>query len=106
MPTLGSERRRHARMSTVLEAYFQCIGVDWCRDEGKRCKDCPNTHPESTHKVGLGQDYILYGPGGQWPYPNADTILSEAHDLWDLLGGAPRIIGDLGHFSIEWNGVR
>lgn len=106
MATLGDKRRQFAKMLGLLQHYILFLGIDYALDEGKRCKDCPNTHPNSVHKVGLGQDVLLYGPGGSYPHPSAARLYAELHDFWDLIGGAERIADDLNHFSLEHNGVR
>jgi len=104
--TLGEKRRRFSKMLALLLHYIEFLGVDYALDQGKRCKDCHNTHPRSTHKVGLGQDIILYAPGGIYPHPTEKQIHTSLHDFWDLLGGAKRIAADLNHYSLEHNGVR
>ena len=104
--TLGDRRRRFAKMLCLLQHYIEFLGIEYALDEGKRCKDCPNTHPNSVHKVGLGQDVLIYGPGGAYPHPGAAVIYSQLHDFWDFIGGAKRIEDDLNHFSLEWQGVR
>jgi hypothetical protein len=93
-------------MWNLLEHYMTLLKLDWARDQCKRCDDCPVGHPNSTHKAGTGQDYILYAPDMTYPHPDADNIYSHLHDFWDLIGGAERISGDLRHFSEEHNGVR
>ena len=106
MLSLSSERIRFSKMKSMLYHYMDFLGLTYACDEGKRCKTCPNTHPKSTHKVGLAEDIIIYGPGRSYPHPGAETIYNQLHDFWDLLGGAKRIKKDLIHFSIEWEGVR
>lgn len=104
--SLSAERVRFGKMKSMLYHYMDFLGLLYAPDQGKRCTDCPNTHPRSTHKVGLAEDIILYGPGFVYPHPSAEALYNQLHDLWDLLGGAPRIIGDLNHFSVEWEGVK
>ena len=53
-------------------------------------------HPKSTHKVRLACDINL----------KDDKNHERLHDFWDLLGGSPRIAGDMNHYSIEWEGIR
>lgn len=104
--TLGEKRREFSKMLGLLMHYIEYIGIDYALDQGKRCDTCPNTHPKSVHKVGLGQDILLYGPGGSFPHPSADQLYRDLHDFWDFLGGAKRIDNDLNHFSLEHEGVR
>lgn len=103
MSELGDKRRMVSKMWALLEHYILFLGYQYARDEGKRCTDCPNTHPRSTHKVGLGQDYVIYLPGGA--VDEDGTVHAILHDFWDFIGGAERIDGDLGHYSVMWQGV-
>lgn len=91
-------------MKPLVIAYGELLGYHVVEDEGKRCSDCTNTHPQSTHKFGLAIDLILYDEHWNPVWDNAP--FTRLHDLWDLIGGAERITGDLGHFSLEHNGVR
>lgn len=104
--SLGGERRRFSRMIGLLYHYMEILDLDYAKDQGKRCEDCPVGHPKSTHKVGLAEDVLLYGPNGEYPHPEADKVYAKLHDFWDLIGGAERISGDLNHFSVPWKGVR
>lgn len=55
----------------------------------------------SNHYIKLAQDLFIYKPG-------EDTQDEEAHmrmhDAWDAMGGAPRIMHDLNHYSVMWQG--
>ena len=61
----------------------------------------------STHYVRLGQDFNL-AKGGTIVENKSevDLIFGLLHDQWDLMGGAERIAGDLGHFSFSYQGRR
>ena len=101
---LSQKRHKFRRMKRMLNAYGEFLGYNVVEDQGKRCDDCPNTHPRSVHKVGLAIDLILYDD--EWE-PIWFTIdFEKLHDFWDFIGGAERITGDLGHFSLEHGGVR
>lgn len=104
--SLAEKRVRFSRMIGLLYHYMDFLGILYAKDQGKRCKDCPNTHPRSTHKVGLAEDIIVYGPGYTYPHPSAEQVYNDLHDFWDFIGGAERITDDLNHFSIEHEGVR
>jgi len=104
--SLGKERRSFSRRIALLYHYLEFLGIDYAKDQGKRCKECPVGHTRSTHKVGLAEDILFYGPNGEYPHPDAHNLYVKAHDFWDVIGGAPRIENDLNHFSNEWNGVR
>jgi hypothetical protein len=101
---LSEKRHLFRRMKSMLLEYGELLGYRVVEDEGKRCDDCPNTHPRSAHKVGLAIDLILYDD--QWEPVWDNAPFAQLHELWDLLGGARRIDDDLGHFSLEHNGVR
>jgi len=104
--SLGEARRAFSKRMSMLTAYANYLGYDWAFDQGKRCDDCLVGHPRSTHKAGTGQDINLYTPNGAYPHPDDERMHSTLHDMWDLLGGAERIQGDLNHYSDEWQGVR
>lgn len=50
----------------------------------------------SCHKLSLAVDFWTLDP----------TSHKHLHDYWDRIGGAPRIPGDMGHYSFEWQGYR
>lgn len=101
---LSKKRYKFRVMKSMLITYAEFLGYNVVEDQGKRCNDCPNTHPKSTHKVGLAIDLILYDDNWMPIWDNA--IFAKLHDFWDFIGGAKRIKKDLGHFSLEHNGVR
>jgi len=78
-----------------------------------RCRDCKVGRKNSVHKVSLAVDIRILskqvGAAGKIVDVKPDEelkILAHAHDYWDRLGGAKRIKGDLGHFSMSHNGMR
>jgi hypothetical protein len=91
-------------MKSLLIEYGELIGYNVVEDQGKRCSDCPNSHPRSTHKAGVAVDLILYGV--EWAYLTDTRHYAILHDFWDFIGGAERINKDLNHFSLEHQGVR
>lgn len=106
MSTLAEKRVKFSRMIGLLYHYMDFLGLLYAKDMGRRCQECPVGHPNSTHKAGLAEDILIYGPGYQYPHPAAHSIYSDLHDFWDMIGGAKRIEDDLNHFSLEHNGVR
>ena len=60
------------------------------------------------HKLGLAADVHLYDAYGNYLGEGAEMVRrhSALHDLWDTMGGAPRIERDLNHYSLPWGGVR
>ncbi len=91
-------------------AYALSDLISWCREQGirVRLKDAyrdPRVHgawgtkkgygaANSVHKVSLAQDI----------YTKNYSDYSRMHDKWDELGGAPRIAGDINHFSFRFEG--
>lgn len=101
---LSEKRHLFRRMKRLLIGYGELIGYNVVEDQGKRCDDCPNTHPQSAHKAGLAIDLILYDE--HWNYLTDGSHYGKLHDFWDYIGGAQRINHDLNHFSLEHQGVR
>jgi len=60
-------------------------------------------HPRSAHKMRLAVDLNLFKDGvyltGGWAH-------APLHDVWDAMGGAPRIAHDMNHYSFEHDGMR
>ena len=52
-------------------------------------------HPNSLHRQRLAVDLIA----------EDEAHHVELHDLWDTMGGAPRIEGDYNHYSFERSGM-
>lgn len=86
------------------------VRLDWgYRDEEANRR--VGGHPRSLHKDRLAQDVTVYvmRVDGSLDIPSvAETaaVLETLHNIWDALGGAARIAGDLGHFSWIWGTVR
>jgi len=55
----------------------------------------------SNHYLKLAGDIFIYKPGAQ---EQDEVAHMRMHDAWDALGGAPRIMNDLNHYSLKWNG--
>lgn len=77
-------------------------------DYVKRCEDCPVGKVNSVHKLGLAADVHLYDSMGNYLGSGAEAEKrhSALHGLWDTMGGADRIQGDLNHYSLPWGGMR
>jgi hypothetical protein len=101
---LSEKRHLFRRMKRMTIAYGEFLGYNVVEDQGKRCPECPIGHESSTHKVGTGVDLLLYDE--DWNYLTDDMHYAKLHDFWDFIGGSERIRGDLGHFSLEHEGVR
>ena len=101
--TLGQKQEQFSRMLTLLTHYADFLGYGLRRKHLLRCQDCKVGKSNSVHKVGLAQDLVI-SLNGQITWN--DKYYIKFHDFWDMLGGVERINGDLGHFSLEYNGVR
>jgi hypothetical protein len=55
----------------------------------------------SNHYLKLAADLYTYRPGAKEQDSEAHK---KMHDYWDMLGGAPRIKGDMNHYSVVWEG--
>lgn len=101
---LSEKRVLFTSMLARLIIHGEQLGYRIALDDVKRQKTCSHGHAKSTHRSGLAGDLILYTEAG-----GVVTSLEpfrKLHDYWDSIGGSERINGDLGHFSLEHNGVR
>ena len=57
--------------------------------------------PGSNHYIKLAQDLNLF-KDGDWLKDGSGH--DKLHDYWDSLGGAPRILKDMNHYSVVYNG--
>jgi hypothetical protein len=57
----------------------------------------------SLHNIRLAVDFNAFIAG---EYQVGPEPYDKMHDYWDSIGGAARIEDDLGHFSLEHEGVR
>jgi len=77
---------------------YEITEGDYYRD--KRVK---YGHPKSLHRSRLAADLNLW-KNGKWLTDGSDH--DELHDIWDKMGGAPRIEKDLNHYSLAHYGMR
>lgn len=78
----------------------------WCREQGIpiRIGDVfarDGHKPNSNHYLKLAADLYVFRPGATEQDMEAHKRM---HDAWDALGGAPRILNDMNHYSVMWNG--
>jgi len=101
---LGATQAKFCGMVARLLLYAECIGEtpsfgDAYRDPrvfGEYGEKKSYSHSNSAHKVRLAIDINL---------DHAENH-EKLHDFWDMLGGSERIVKDMNHYSIEWEGVR
>ena len=108
MGSLASKRVDFTTKFILLLAHARYLGYEPAIGEVKRHEvDEDIGHPNSVHFNGLAGHVIIYDRNFNWLSGEEARPAYEAlHDYWDYLGGAPRINGDLNHFSVEHNGVR
>ncbi len=104
--SLGTARRTFSGRLGLLYHYMTFLGLQWAKDHGTTCDDCPKHMDGSNHGRGLAEDILIYGPNGEYPHPEWQEIYSTLHDYWDAVGGAERIADDLNHFSDSWGNIR
>lgn len=108
--TLSEKQCQFARMVAELIqwCYMREIGVTF--GEAYRPKETCELYAKqgrgianSLHEKRLAVDLNAFING---IYQAAGHPYDRMHDFWDVLGGAPRLENDLGHFSLEHEGVR
>ena len=110
--TLGEKQELFARLHMLLLMHLHASGYSVREKYLLRCEDCPVGHPRSVHKSGLAIDIRL----AISPVPGirpkllsrqaAEKAHAKAHDFWESIGGAKRIPGDLGPYSLAHQGMR
>jgi len=63
-------------------------------------------HPRSCHKLKMAIDLNLTANGVYLEGQAAEIAHNKIHDWWDTVGGAKRIIGDLNHYSVQYQDMR
>ena len=109
--TLGDRQRRFTRMVADLISWAYANGYeltfgDAYRDPrvfGIAGETRGYGHPYSNHKIRLAIDLNLFRDGRFLSQGEAHAPL---HDFWESIGGAPRIPGDMNHYSLSWEGRR
>jgi hypothetical protein len=101
--TLLEKQFRFTHMVAQLILHAEQLGYSVTLGEAWRLPHATHGHPQSTHKHRLAIDLNLFR-GGVWLTSGAEH--GPLHDYWDSIGGAPRIDGDMNHYSLAHNGVR
>jgi len=106
--TLGERQEFFARILPLLLIHIHAKGYDIRIGHCMRCRNCYVGKKHSVHKEKLAIDLnITKAPApGERPVlltdKEAEAVHNEFHDYWDSLGGAPRIKGDLNHYSVSY----
>lgn len=97
-------QEKHARRITKFRMWLDTQGIIY--REGDAYRD-PKVHGEFGVKMGYGSATSCH------KYRLADDLIFDndedhirAHDFWDELGGAPRILDDMNHYSSGWGKFR
>jgi hypothetical protein len=103
---LGKLQEDFSMAYAQLVLYAARHGLGVREKSGVRCDDCPIGKEDSVHKLGLAKDIRLTISSRliETIDPHWEAHYHMLHDYWDELGGAPRIEGDLGHFSFKYQG--
>ena len=105
MSELLEKQIKFSKILGVLLLYAPHIGYDLTLGEGYDDDNTGHTKG-STHYIRLAQDINVFKSGIYLQGKEAAEAHNKLHDIWDQLGGAPRIEHDLNHYSIEHQGVR
>lgn len=78
----------------------------WANEQGYRPRigavlETTGHKENSNHYIGLAADIPVFKAGATEQDMEAHRRM---HDAWDALGGAPRIEGDMNHYSLKWQG--
>lgn len=109
---LGQAQEVFSRKIMLLMMHIHALGYCMRGEHWLRCQDCPVGHPRSLHKSKLALDITLSLSPARGIRPKvltgraAEKAHNEVHDYADSIGLAPRIGGDLNHYSFEWQGRR
>lgn len=101
--TLREKQSLFARKIAVLKLLAYEMGYELTEGDYYRDPRVPYGHKKSLHRFRLAADLNLF-KNGKWL--NDGTGHDELHDIWDKIGGAPRIENDLNHYSFAHYGMR
>lgn len=105
---LRSKQSEFNRKASVLALVAYEMGYELTDGDAYRDPraDYPYGHPKSCHKIRLARDYNIFKNGKFLRGEEAKKAHNMLHDVWDKMGGAPRLKHDLNHYSFEHNGMR
>lgn len=95
-----------ARKISVLRLVAFEIGYQITDGDAYRDPRVTYGSSNSCHRLRLAQDLNIFKDGEFLTGVDAEKAHSKLHDIWDMMGGAKRILGDLNHYSLEYNGQR
>lgn len=110
--TDGQKQEKFSRMIMLLMLHLHAKGYSMRGGHWQRCRGCHIGARNSVHKEKLAFDINLTLAPSHDERPRlltgkaAEKAHSLLHDYFDQIGGAPRIPGDLNHYSLEHNGMR
>lgn len=105
MSELGELQRKFPLMRAKLTIYAYEQGYELTDGEGY--DDDGTGHMKgSCHYVKLAQDFNIFKNDVYLQGKESEDAHSILHDYWDTLGGAKRILADLNHYSLMYQGNR
>lgn len=98
--SLFAERFSELCLVAVSSGYLIAFDYGYRNAE---CNSVVGGHPRSLHTMRLAHDLILRDKEGN---VLGERDHAKLHSIWSQMGGADMIIGDAGHYSFEWQGMR
>lgn len=100
MSELGDMQRRFPLMRAKLTIYAYELGYELTDGEGFNAQGVGHKDG-SNHYIKLAQDFNLFKDG---VFLKDGTGHDKLHDYWDTIGGAPRILKDMNHYALVYQG--
>jgi len=110
--TLGQKQEKFSRLIMLLILHLHSLGYSMRGGHWLRCQNCRIGKKNSLHKQKLAFDINLTLAPSPDERPRlltgtaAEKAHSRLHDYGDSIGLAPRIPGDLNHYSLEHHSMR
>ena len=109
---LGEKQELFSRLVMLLLLHVHALGYSVRGCHWMRCQGCKVGRKDSVHMLKLAFDIRLSISPAEGERPRVltgkavDIAHNKIHDYCDTIGFAKRISGDLGHYSLEHNGIR
>ena len=94
---------KFTQMIALMVGYATLRGWGLTYGDAYRDRRVTYGHPESLHRWRLAVDFNLFKDG---IFVADGTGHDALHDYWDTVGGAPRIVDDMNHYSLKHRGMR
>jgi hypothetical protein len=100
MSLLGSKQEEFTILIARLILWGNAQGYKMHLGEGFNAAGIGHKK-NSNHYLKLAQDIFIYKNGVD---EQDEEAHQRMHDAWDQMEGAPRILNDLNHYSVVWEG--